>query len=325
MGEKLLWKKYKDYFPVGAAISYDKISRYDKLLDNFNSISAENEFKFERIHPEEDVYDFEKSDIIVEYALKKGKQLRGHTFVWHNQNPEWLFLPQNCQREKMLKILESHIGTVMDRYRDSVRYWDVVNEIFDDSDDAVLRKTQWSEIIGADYVERAFCIAHEANPNAELYINEYNLEIPGKLDRALSYLEELKKKEIPVTGLGIQGHYSIFFPGMDMIKAMFEKLAKLDMKIQITELDVSVFQFQDERKDILTPTDEMLSRQAEYYRNVFSILKEYSEIISGVTLWGVADDYTWLDDYPVVGRKNWPLLFDETFRAKKAFNAIMEI
>lgn len=323
MAEMLLCEKYRDLFPIGTALEYDKLNAYSDLLDHFNSISAENEFKFERIHPFEDKYDFEKSDAIVNYAISKGKQLRGHTFVWHNQNPDWLFAPENRTREKLLKNLESHIETVMDRYRDSVLCWDVVNEIFDDSDDCVLRKTKWREIIGDDYVEKAFCFAHEANPKAELYINEYNMEVPGKLDKALEFYKHLKKKGIPVNGFGLQGHYGIFFPEMAIIRSMFEKLAKLDIKVQITELDVSVFRFQDERMDVVRPSEEMLQMQAEYYRNVFSLFNEYKDIISGITFWGLADDYTWLDDYPVKGRKNWPLLFDEEHRAKKSFNEIM--
>lgn len=323
MEDNYLFEKYRNYFPLGAAVGYDKLESYKELLRNFNSISTENELKFERIHPQREQYEFTKSDKLVQYAIENNMLVRGHTFVWHNQNPDWLFEKSNLKRENLLSDLYHHIGTVMERYKDSVYCWDVVNEIFAD-DDTVFRKTPWLEYVGEDYVEKAFHFAHEANPRAELYLNEYNCEIGEKLDKVIAFVTSLKKKNVPIDGVGIQGHYSIYFPGMDMIRDMLSRFSRLNIKVQITELDVSLFRFQDERKDIKVPTTEMLDAQTRYYSDLFTIFKEYKDIIGGVTFWGVADDYTWLDDYPVEGRKNWPLLFDENLNPKPAYTEIMK-
>lgn len=319
---KCLYEVFKDYFPIGTAVSLEKINHYKNLLPLFNSITLENEFKFCEIHPEEHTYDFSGSDKLVQYAINNNKLIRGHTLVWHNQNPDWLFEGERISRDVLLKRMQEHICTILDRYKDSVYCWDVVNEAFAD-DEQILRDTKWKEIIGDDYIEKAFWYAHDANPKAQLFLNEYNCEIKEKQERVIEYIKYLKKKSIPIDGVGIQGHYGIFFPNIEMVRKMFEEFAKLNLQIQITELDVSMFRFEDETRDIKKPSKDMLEVQARYYRDLFSVFREFKDVISGVTFWGVADDCTWLDDYPVVGKKNWPLLFDEKLQPKKAFEAII--
>ncbi len=319
---KCLYEVYKDYFPIGTAVSLEKIDHYKDLLPSFNSITLENELKFCEIHPEEKLYDFSNSDKLVQYAISNNKLVRGHTIVWHNQNPNWLFEGKEISRNVLLKRMQEHICTILDRYRNSIYCWDVVNEVFSDGGQ-VLRNTKWKEIIGEDYIEKAFFYAHDASPKAQLFLNEYNCEIKEKQERVIEYIKYLKKKNVPIDGIGIQGHFGIFFPNIGMIRKMFEEFAKLNLQIQITELDVSLFRFEDETCDIKKPSEDMLDVQARYYGDLFSVFREFKDVISGVTFWGIADDFTWLDDYPVVGRKNWPLLFDEKLQPKKAFDAII--
>lgn len=317
-----LSEKYREYFPVGVAVRLDNVNRYREILKHYNSITMEDELKFCNVHPQEDVYSFEASKEILKFAMANNMSVRGHTLIWHEQVPDWVFSSEKLSRDVLLKRMEEHISIVVDQFKNSIFIWDVVNEPFDDGAQ-LLRNTKWYEIIGEDYIERAFFYAHEANPKAKLFLNEYNCEIPEKRDKLFSYVEGLKRKGVPIHGIGVQGHYSIFFPSVEMVRDMLLKYAKLDLQIQITELDISVFQFQDERTDLKRPSKEMLDKQARMYSDLFSVFREFKDIITGVTFWGVADDHTWKDDFPVKGRKDWPLLFDENLRPKEAFNAIM--
>ncbi len=318
-----LYQIYKEFFPIGVAVGLEHLEKYWDLLKHFNSITPENELKFCEVHPEESTYHFEKSDKLVQYAKENNKLVRGHTLVWHTQNPDWLFEGKMVSRDMLLKRMEDHISVTVDRYKDSIYCWDVVNEIFPDGE-GKLRDTRWKEIIGEDYVEKAFCYAHETNPKAKLFLNEYNCEEDIKLDLIIDYICQLKKKKIPIDGVGVQGHYSIVYPDLEKVRKMFYRLAKLDLQIQITELDISMFAFEDHSCDKKAPSREMIDAQARYYSKLFSIFREYKDVITGVTLWGAADDFTWLDDFPVIGRKNWPLLFDEKLQPKKAFYAIAD-
>lgn len=322
MATKFLWEQFADSFPVGVAVPYERLSFYDKLLHNFNSLTPENEFKFEELQPQRGQFNFSTSDKMVKYAIENNMLVRGHTLVWHNQNPEWLFEEPNLKREVLLFEMEKHIGTVVDRYKNTVYCWDVVNEIFPD-DEGILRETMWKRYIGDDYVEKAFQFARDANPKAQLYLNEYNCEISNKMEKIIEYVARLKKKNIPIDGIGVQGHYGIYYPSASMVREMLLKFARMDMLIQFTELDVSMFRYEDERKDLTAPTQEMIDLQKKYYSDLFRIFREFKDNISGITFWGVADDYTWLDDYPVNGRKNWPLLFDEHLKPKAVLNELL--
>jgi endo-1,4-beta-xylanase len=324
---KSLAQVYGGLFPVGAAVNPDTIKIHGCLLQkHFNSITPENEMKFCVIHPREDVYQFNEADLLADFAQKNGMKLRGHSLVWHNQNPKWLFLDETqktVSRDTLLKRMEEHIHTVVGRYRNQVYCWDVVNEAVEDKAEYFLRKTPWLEIIGPDYISKAFEFARQADPEALLFYNDYNETFPEKLDKIYGLVKELKEKGTPIDGIGLQGHWNIFKPSLGEIGQAIEKYASLGLKLQITELDVSMFLFEDQRTDLTAPTPEMLERQAEFLDGVFRICREYRDVIIGVTLWGVADDRTWLDDFPV-RRKNWPLLFDTEHQPKKAFWEIVE-
>lgn len=327
--EASLKELFADEFRIGAAVSSGTIRTQEKLLArHFNSITAENEMKSENIHPAEDVYVFDESDAIVDFARRHGMAVRGHTLVWHNQTSGWLFQDADGRpvgKRVLLERLRSHIQTVVGRYKDNIYAWDVVNEAIADEGDELLRPSKWLEIAGPDFIAKAFEFAHEADPNARLFYNDYNESHPHKRDKIYALVKSLLDQGVPIHGIGLQAHWNIFDPSLDDIRAAIEKYASLGLELQLTELDVSVFRFDDRRTDLLEPEPGMLECQAEVYEAVFRLLKEYRGTVGAVTFWGAADDYTWLDDFPVRGRKNWPFLFDERHLPKPAYDRVARL
>ena len=312
-----LYKKYNDSFKIGTAIDYNRCQEYHDIISkHFNSITPENEMKFEHIHPEEKKYFWENMDNLCKYAAHNMCSVRGHTLLWHEQLPKWV-KEHEGDTLYLKRILCDHVSTIVDRYKNNVDSWDVVNEIFSDDGSETFRKTLWFESMGESFVEHAFCAAKEADPNGSFFINEYNGHIPLKREKILACIDMMKKRGVPIDGIGIQGHYNIFFPSLEMIRSEIEEYVGRGLKIQVTELDISVFDFFDTRVDLLYPTEDMIKRQEEMYYKLFSLYEEFKDYISSITLWGVADNHTWLDSYPVEGRKDWPLLFDENLQGKR--------
>lgn len=330
--EAPLKELYKDAFQIGAAVSPKTIVTQGSLLAyHFNSLTAENVMKFESLHPQEDVYSFEDADVIAAFAKEQGMALRGHTLVWHNQTPDWLFEDGRgglVPRDVLFARLQEHIQTVVGRYKDVIYSWDVVNEVISDDagdENAFLRPSKWLDIAGEDFIAKAFEFAHEADTQALLFYNDYNESHPHKRERIYRLVRSLLDQGVPIHGVGLQAHWNLYDPSLDDIRAAIERYAQLGLQLQLTELDVSVFRFEDRRTDLAHPTQEMLKLQAIRYESIFRVLHEYREHISAVTFWGAADDYTWLDDFPVRGRKNWPFLFDETQRPKEAYQRVAQI
>jgi hypothetical protein len=207
----------------------------------------------------------------------------------------------------------------MNHYKGKVKEWDVVNEPISDDDSSILRTdSPWYQAIGEDYVKMAFIYAHEADPEAKLFINDYNIVAPGKRERFYNFIKGLLEEGVPIHGIGIQGHWQLDWPTYEDIRYALELFSSLGLEIQITELDISVYSWNDSAV-YSKPPIELLEKQAERYKKLFDIFKEYSNVITKVTLWGVADDDTWLDNFPVPNRKNWPLLFDVNHRPKESF------
>lgn len=320
---------YKDYFKIGAAVRVEDLQgKHGEILKkHFNSMTAENAMKFGEIHPIEGDLDFSQSDMIKEFALANKMKMRGHTFVWHNQNPAWLFLDKNDEavsKELLMNRLKEHVKIVTNQYKDVVYAWDVVNEAIEDKSGEQFRDTAWRRILGEDYIKIAFEIVREAHKEAELYYNDYNNELPEKLDKTYRMLKDLLKKGTPIDGVGIQAHWNI--ADNDLIKNLknaIEKYASLGLKIQVTELDVSMFKFDDKSKELKEPTSEMLYLQGEMYNNVFEVFREYRNVLNSVTFWGISDKHTWKDNFPVVGRKDWPMILDKNGEPKVAFEKIV--
>jgi len=318
-----LTKVYDNYFNIGAAVNLGTIiSQQDLLVQQFNSITAENDMKFEELQPVEGQFTFEKADKLAAFAKENGMKIRGHTLVWHNQTPAWVYhnsQGEKVTRDELLQRMKNHITTVMERYKGQIYCWDVVNEAVTDEGLELYRKTNWLDIIGEDYIEKAFEFAHGADPNALLFYNDYNESNPGKREKIYQLVKSLVDKQVPIHGVGLQAHWNLTNPSLDEIRAAIERYASLGLKLQLTELDVSVFAFEDKRTDLIEPTSEINELQSQRYQQLFELLREYRDVITAVTFWGAADDYTWLNDFPVRGRKNWPFLFDENHQPKEAF------
>jgi len=324
---------YKDYFPVGVAVSVRNITGPDTILilQQFNSLTPENAMKMGPIHPEEGRYNWKDADAIVDFATSHGLRIRGHNLCWHEQTPPWLFKDargNDVSKEVLLQRLKDHITTVVNRYKGRIYAWDVVNEAVADNggpdNTQILRNSPWYRICGDEFIIKAFEYAHAADPQAQLFYNDYNTERPEKRQRVYRLLKQLVDAGVPITGVGIQAHWSIFEPSPDDLRATINLFSGLGLKVQITELDISVYPWEKERRalrpgesDAYTP--QLQQQQADQYKKVFSVLREYKGKVTGLTFWNISDKHTWLDDYPVRGRKNYPLLFDTAGQPKKAY------
>ncbi|MCY0878715.1 MAG: endo-1,4-beta-xylanase [Firmicutes bacterium] len=325
--EPSLAKAFAQSFRVGAAVNGETVVTHETLLvRHFNSITAENAMKFASLQPLPDHYRFEEADALVDVAEEHGMAVRGHTLIWHNQTPEWVFRDQSGRlksRREVLTTLKDHINRVVSRYRGRVYCWDVVNEAVSDGGDDLLRKSLWLETIGEDYLIEAFLAAHDADPQAQLFYNDYNECDPQKRAKICRLIRRLKSEGVPIHGMGLQAHWHLNSPGIDDIERSLNDYAELGVRLQITELDISVYNHRED-PPYRQMTPSLLLQQAERYRAAFRLFKRYAEVIDSVTFWGIADDRTWLDNFPVRGRKDWPLLFDTDHRPKPAFYAIME-
>ena len=320
---------YRGHFPMGVAIRPSSVDGEEAslIIKHFESVTAENAMKMGPIHPRENEFNWKDADVIVDFAEKNNLKVRGHTLCWHNQAPGWMFKDSegnDTSKEVLLKRLKDHINAVVSRYKGKIYAWDVVNEVIDDDDLKYFRESPWYKICGDEYIKKAFEYAHEADPNALLFYNDYNTESPGKRDRIYKMLKQLLDQKVPIHGVGLQGHWSIFGPTEQELRQSIEKFSSLGLQIQITELDISVYKSENTRRDrgqiepdIFTP--EMEAKQLEQYKMVFKVFREYKEKITGVTFWNVSDKSSWLDNFPVRGRKNYPLLFDQDFKPKKAY------
>jgi endo-1,4-beta-xylanase len=321
---------YKDYFPIGTAVAMQDLRNPGEvklIQQQFNSITPENSMKMAPIHPEENRYNWKDADSIVAFAQANGLRVRGHNLCWHEQVPDWFFKDANgdlVTKAVLLKRLKDHITTVVNRYKGKIYAWDVVNEAIDDDSTKFLRNSLWYQICGDDYIIKAFEYAHEADPNAILFYNDYNTERPEKRDRVYKLLKLLVDAKVPINAVGIQAHWSIYESSQADLVETIKKFSSLGLKIQVTEMDVSIYPWEKNRRtkkpgESDTYTPELEKKQAEKYADMFKIFRQYKNVITGVTFWNIYDGHTWLDQYPVAGRKNYPLLFDQNLQPKKAY------
>jgi endo-1,4-beta-xylanase len=314
---------YRPWFTVGAAVSEETVRTHRAVLEeHFQSVTCENQMKWGPVHPAEGEWNFAPADAIVDFATAHGMKVRGHTLVWHNQVAEWTFRDGDGEADAGLvrERLEGHIATIMGRYRGRVYAWDVVNEAVPDQDDAgLLRPSPWLRALGPDYLAVAFRLAHQAAPDAELYYNDYNEWHPGKRGRIVRLVQELLDAGAPVHGVGLQGHWDLETPTLDELRETLAAYAALGVRLQVTELDVSLYRDRGEARLMDDERRRRLDRQAERFDQIFRVFKEYAAHLDGVTFWGVADDRTWKSNFPVRGRQDWPLAFDEDHRPKHVF------
>jgi len=306
------------------------------LRHHFNVLTPENCMKPGPIHPAPERFDFTASDALVSFAAEHEMPVVGHCLCWHQQSPDWMF-EAGIGRQAALSQLRQHIHAVAGRYRGRILGWDVVNEAIADAGDA-LRDTPAAREIGPDFIERAFELAREADPNAELYYNDYNIERPAKRERTLSLLRRLLASGVRVDGVGIQGHWQLGEIPFDDIRAAIEAFAALGLKVMITELDLDVVERPDCSADIsvqraYAPAEDVYrdglpapiaSQQAAAYARLFQLFGERPGAVSRVSFWGLHDGRSWLNTWPGK-RTNHPLLFDRGCRPKAAFEAVLGV
>lgn len=332
--QKGLKDYYKDYFKMGVAVSprsFNDSSQSALIISHFNSITAENVMKMGPIHPKESEYIWGPADEVLAYAEQYNLMLRGHTLCWHNQTPGWLFIDDSgaqVSKEVLLSRLEDHIRNVAGRYKSKIYAWDVVNEAISDSKDEFYRNSLWYQICGEDYLIKAFQWARQYAPDAKLFYNDYNVIDSVKAEKIVKMISDLRQKGAPIDGIGIQGHWSVFEPSRDQLITTLERFKPLNLDIHITELDISIYAKEHKRRDRLetdndTFTPELEQLQVEEYKMIFEVFRQYKNDISSITFWNISDRHSWLDNFPVRGRKNYPLLFDQEDKPKKAFQEVI--
>ena len=322
----------KDYFPgdtyyyIGSAIKPSTIENADEvtlLKRHFKSLTAENVMKWSYLQPAEGSFNFIDADRIVAFALANNMVVRGHTLCWHNQVPDWIFKDGSAaaSKELVLQRLRDHITTVMTHFKGKVYAWDVVNEAIDDGS-GTYRASPWYQICGEDFIIEAFKAARATDPDAKLFYNDYSAINPVKRDKIYTLLEKLKNQDL-LDGVGLQGHWNIEYPSDDLITAAFDKYKSLGLELQVTEFDVSVYTSNSDPES--TYTAELEQKQAVAYARFFYIFQTYKNHITGITFWGLADNYTWLDNFPIAGRKNYPFLFGMNFEPKLAYFSVINL
>ena len=333
---------------VGAALNTRQVEggdpvSLDIVMRQFNSISPENILKWGAVHPAPDRYVLEPVDKYVALGKQHGLAVIGHVLVWHQQTPAWVFAGQaggRADRDTLLSRMRTHIQTVAGRYRGRIHGWDVVNEALDD--DGTLRKTPWLEAIGPDYVAKAFEYAHAADPAAELYYNDFNLWKPAKREAAIRLVKDLRAGGLRVDGIGEQAHWGIDEPPLAEIdRTIAETAAGSGVKVLLTELDIDVLPRDPDmwgadlskKSTIRAATniypdglpDAQQQALARRYADIFSLVLKHRAVVSRVTFWGVTDAQSWLHNFPIPGRVNYPLLWDRQGQPKRAFDAVVEV
>ncbi|KAB8195893.1 1,4-beta-xylanase [Nonomuraea phyllanthi] len=308
-------------FVMGSAISRpDTLGVHGELLArHFNGVTPGNALKWDATEPSEGEFDFTDGDYLVDFATRHGMTIRGHTLAWHSQTPDWVFA--GADKETLLKRLETHVRTLVSRYKGKIAVWDVVNEVVDENQPDGLRRSPWYEIAGLDFIRTAFRVAHEADPDAKLFINDYNTEFPRKREALYALVKRLKGEGVPIDGVGHQLHLNIEQPPASAVEATIERFASLGVEQQVTELDVSIYTDFVSSYDAIPP--ELLVEQGHRYKELFDVFRRQAAELSSVTVWGESDDVSWLQSWPIT-RLNAPLLFDDELQAKPAYWGVVD-
>lgn len=346
---------YRDAFRIGSAMNHDMVIGNDSLateilLAQCNAVTAENVMKAALIQPKEGQFVWDAADAFVNFGGENGMFVIGHTLAWHNQTPDWFFYDETgvpLESELVKEHLLDHIEAVASRYAKNVNAWDVVNEVIDN--DGSYRPTKWVKGFGDgdDFVKTAFSQTARFAPDAELYYNDFNAWRPAKRDGIMRMVRMLQAEGIKIDGIGIQGHWGLNFPKNEYIEAAIDSFASLGVKVMITELDIDVLpltkegqiigqtmsdpQFQlEEFKTFFDPFQNGLpadveKAQADRYHELFHIFYQKKDKIDRVTFWGIADDMSWKNGYPIPDRTNYPLVWDRNRQAKASLGAILEV
>lgn len=295
--------------------TYDK--EYRKVLARqFSSVSAENQMKWEYIHPERDRYDFGQADAIVRFAERNRQVVRGHTLLWHSQNPAWLE-QGDFSKAELRAILREHITTVVGRYAGRIQQWDVANEIFDDQGNLRTQDNIWIRELGPGIVADAFRWAHQADPKATLFFNDYNVEsVNAKSDAYYALVQDLLEQGVPVDGFSVQGHLSTRYGFPGDLKDNLSRFDALGLETAVTELDVRM-----DLPESGEPTEEQQQKQADYYQRMLEACLAVDGCNS-FTIWGFTDKYSWV---PVFFEgEGYANVMTDTYERKPAFYALRD-
>ncbi len=338
---------YADNFLFGVALfpeQFDDSLSATLITTEFNSLTAENDMKWALLHPTLDNYNFERADRIVDFAVNNNMELIGHTLVWHSQLGKGVFTPEGAADESVLVDsatlmgrIKDHIFTVAGRYKGKVHGWDVVNEAL--NEDGTLRESNFLKIAGEGYIEKAFEFAYEADPNAELYYNDYNMMEPAKREGAIRIIKNLREKGIRIDAVGAQAHWELNYPPLEEIENSILAYAEAGVKVMFTEMDISVLpspwrmpsadiSVRFENNETMNPYPEGLpdsvnTALAQRYLDIFALFNKHSDKISRVTFWGLHDGVSWKNGFPIRGRMDYPMLFDRAMKPKQAYHEII--
>ena len=336
---------FENQFLVGAAISEDQILGKDKksisiVKNEYNTITPENSLKWMFIEPQPNKFNFDVSDKYVDFGMKNNMHIVGHALVWHSQLSD--YMKGIKDRKTMSFHIQNHISTLVKRYKGKIHTWDVVNEAL--NEDGTLRESVFFNIMGSEYIENSFSWANDADPDVNLVYNDYNLCEEPKRKGAIKLIKDLQKKNIKIDCVGIQAHWQLNSPTIEEIEKTIISFSELGIDVMFTELDISVLpspwelqgaevnqnfeKFEDDKKMNPYPIklpDAVKKKLANRYKDIFKLFLKHQDKISRVTFWGVTDKNSWLNDWPIKGRTNYPLLFDRNYQSKIAYKSIIDL
>ena len=336
---------FKDLFYLGAAINENTILGLDpksaKIVNSeFNTITPENSLKWMFIQPRPNQFNFKAADKYVEMGLKNNMYIVGHALVWHSQLADFM---QNLNNSAETRAhVDNHINTIVSRYKGKIDAWDVVNEAFEE--DGSLRASIFYKNMGKNYIEEVFRITEKADPNAYLIYNDYNLYKPKKRAAVLEMVKKFKSNGTKINEVGVQAHWDLISPSLEEIEQIILDIHAEGVSVSFTELDISVLpnpwemvgaevaqnfsKFEGDPKMNPYPDglpDVVQEKLAKRYHDIFNLFVKHSDKINRVTFWGVIDKYSWLNDWPIKGRTNYPLLFDRDYQPKVAYESLLGV
>ncbi|MBK42686.1 MAG: 1,4-beta-xylanase [Flavobacteriaceae bacterium] len=342
---KSLKSHFENKFFIGAAINESTIlgkddKSYQIVNNQFNSITPENSLKWMYIQPKPNQFDFNTADQYVQMGLDNGMYIIGHALVWHAQLAE--FMQETKNKNEFRSHVENHINRLVKRYKGKIDAWDVVNEAFEE--DGKLRNSIFYKNMGENYIEEVFKLAEKLDPEADLIYNDYNLYKPKKRNAVIEMVKQFKANGTKISGVGVQAHWGLNYPTIDEIEQIIYDFHIAGVSVSFTELDISVLpnpwelvgaevnqnfsKFEGDPKMNPYPDNlpnEVALKLANRYYDIFRLFVKHSDKIERVTFWGVTDKYSWLNDWPIKGRINYPLLYDRSYKSKEAYRKVLQV